>query len=135
MTTEPTAPAPLPLRATPLSWRLGIAAGILFLGTFAFLARDTIGSRGQAGCGIVCFIGLAALCSANLRAVNPRTLLWGFVLQLSLALFVTQFDQGQQLFESIGAGIKQFLSFTEEGARFVFGELANPARMEAGLGQ
>ncbi len=120
---------------TPISWRFGIGAGIVSLGLLAFLGQETLGSRGQAGCGIVCFIGLAALCSANLRAVNPRTLAWGFVLQLSLALFVTQFEQGRQLFEGIGAGIKQFLSFTEDGAQFVFGELANPARMEVVLGK
>src|SRR4051794_40139703 len=114
MTTEPTTLVP-PFRAIPLSWRLGIGAGIIILGVFAFLAQKTLGSRGQAACGIVCFIGLAALCSANLRAVNLRTLLWGFVLQLSLALFVTQYEQGRRIFESMGAGIKQFLSFTQDG--------------------
>jgi CNT family concentrative nucleoside transporter len=129
VTTDPPAPA------TPFSWRLAIALGIVILGTVAFLARETIGSRGQAACGIVCFIGLAALCSTNLRAVNRRTLAWGFALQMSLALFVTQLDFGRKFFELIGQGIKQFLAFTDDGARFVFGELANPEKMEAVFGK
>ncbi len=136
MSTETSTPAVVPaLRPTPRSWRVGIAAGIILLGLFAFLTEGRIGSRAQAACGVVCFIGLAALCSSNLRAVNPRTLIWGFVLQLSLALFVTQLEYGRILFQNIGAGVKQFLSFTEKGAYFVFGELANPSKMNEVFGE
>src|SRR5436305_14496742 len=84
----------------PFSWRLAIGAAIILLAGGAFLTRGWIGMRGQAAAGMLCFVGLAAMCSANLRAVNPRTLVWGFALQLALALFVTQVPIGYDAFES-----------------------------------
>jgi concentrative nucleoside transporter, CNT family len=59
---------------TPLSWRLGIAAAIFVLGGAAYLARDSIGVRGQAVAGVFCFFGLVAMFSTDLRAVNWRCL-------------------------------------------------------------
>src|SRR5207248_4587427 len=123
-------PAALPVVAPmPLSWRLAIGVAIVLLAGGAFLTRGWIGLRGQAAAGMLCFVGLAAMCSANLRAVNPRTLVWGFVLQLALALFVTQVPIGYNAFESAGQVVKKFLEFSLKGSRFVFGELANQEAM------
>ncbi|MBI1915311.1 MAG: Na+ dependent nucleoside transporter domain protein [Planctomycetes bacterium] len=119
----------------PFSWRLAIGTAIVLLAGGAFLARGGIGTRGQAAAGILCFIGLAAMCSANLRAVNPRTLVWGFALQLALALFVTQVEFGYKAFESAGQVVKKFLEFSAEGAQFVFGVLADPKAMEKPFGK
>ncbi|MGC3961654.1 MAG: hypothetical protein QM813_28145 [Verrucomicrobiota bacterium] len=46
--------------ATPLTWRIGIAAAVLLIGGVAFLTRDFIGPRGQAVAGVLCFFGLVA---------------------------------------------------------------------------
>ncbi len=120
---------------TPLSWRLAIGAAIVVLAGLAFVTRGWIGTRGQAAAGMLCFIGIVAMCSANLRAVNPRTLAWGFALQLALALFVTQVPFGFKAFESAGQVVKKFLEFSQEGARFVFGVLADEKAMEKPFGE
>src|SRR6266700_804534 len=122
----PPAPAFLP---TPYSWRLAVGLGVVLLAGLAFVTREGIGPRGQAAAGVLCFLGVAAACSANLRAVNRRTLAWGFALQLCLALFVTQLDFGYKAFHAAGNVVKQFLQFSSEGAKFIFGELAKPEAM------
>src|SRR4051812_46422779 len=82
------APATFGTTGTPTSWRLAILATIVATGLLAFALRGSIGLRGQAVAGVICFFGLVALCSSNLRAVNWRTIGWGFGLQLILALLV-----------------------------------------------
>src|ERR1043165_7557578 len=74
--------------STPITWRLAIAAGVLLLGLAAYAARAEIGLRGQSAIGVICFFGLVATFSTNLRAVNWRTIAWGIGLQLLLALLV-----------------------------------------------
>jgi CNT family concentrative nucleoside transporter len=127
-----TAPAP---PRTPWAWRLAIVGGVVVLACAAYLARHTIGPRGQAGVGVLCFLGVAAACSAHLRSVNWRTLAWGIALQVSLALFVTRTRVGQVLFQGLAAIVAKFLEFTDVGSRFVFGKLADPAAMEPVFGK
>ncbi len=164
---------------TPLVWRLAIAASIIALATGAYWLRSTIGVRGQAAVGVVCFFGIVAVFSANLRAVNWRTIGWGLALQIVLALLVlkigytrattpdelrtfqaqraaaligsatlspfnvlpatqveppaTQFVRPCYAFlEIIGRGVKKFINFSDVGAQFVFGNLADARPPEAG---
>lgn len=124
-------PSPGP---TPLSWRLALAVGVLALAGLAWLLDGLIGMRGRALLGAFCFVGVAAIFSANLRAVNWRTIGWGVALQVLLALFVLRLRIGEsrpgyQLFEALGAAVRQFLEFSNHGAEFVFGQLANPGAM------
>lgn len=74
---------------TPLAWRAAIIAGVLLLGGLAYATHGFLGPRGQAVFGVLCFIGVAAAVSKNLRAVNWKTIGWGIALQLFLALAVT----------------------------------------------
>jgi CNT family concentrative nucleoside transporter len=111
-------------------WRVAIAAAVVTLGTTAVLAGNLLGPRGQAGFGLLCFFGIAAACSANLRAVNWHTVGWGIALQVALALFVLKFEvngvrPGYEFFRAVGGVIKQLLQFSEKGAQFVFGSLAD----------
>jgi concentrative nucleoside transporter, CNT family len=120
-----------PLAPTPRSWRVGIGAGILAAAGLAYLLQTWLGPRGVAAFGVVCFIGLTALFSANLRAVNWRTIVWGFALQLLLGLFVMRFEvfgvkPGFELFNALALVAKKFLEFTDAGSTFVFGVLADP---------
>src|SRR5262245_45871365 len=103
---------------TPLTWRLGIAAATVALAGAAYLGRDLLGPRGVAPVGALCFIGVAAIFSANLRAVSWRTIGWGLALQLLLALFVLKFEvfgyhPGRALFDTLGGVIREFLAFTD----------------------
>jgi CNT family concentrative nucleoside transporter len=132
-TDKPPPPPPSaapPLAPTPLWWRLLIAAGVLGLVAFAYLAGDLLGLRGRAALGVGCFLGLALALSANLRALNWRTLGWGLALQLLLALFVLKLEingirPGYEVFFFLASVAKKFLAFSDVGARFVFGSLAD----------
>src|SRR5207302_1342569 len=81
-------PVPPPVPPTPRLWRLLILAGVLAVGAGAYLGRDIIGLRGQSAAGILFFFGIVAAFSANLRAVNWRTIGWGIALQVVLAVLV-----------------------------------------------
>jgi CNT family concentrative nucleoside transporter len=147
--TGPELPAPSPtasetavLPKTPLAWRLYIAAALLGLFFAASWARETIGLRGQSLAGIFFFFGIVALFSTNLRAVNWRTIGWGIALQLLLALLVLQGKVtvgGHEyavygLFECLGDVVRHFLGYSNQGADFVFGNLAHPDQMQTVFG-
>lgn len=119
---------------TPLEWRLGIAIAITAIGLIAWYTRGTIGVRGQALAGIPVFFGIVAIFSKNLRAVNWRTIAFGFALQLILALLVlrgefTIFGEHYSVragLEAVTSVVRKFIDFSDKGAEFVFGNLARP---------
>ncbi len=110
----------------PWTWRATIGAAILALAVSAYGLRDSIGLRGQSAVGVIFFIGLVALFSTNLRAVNWRTIAWGFSLQIVLAVLVLKVDVVYQAFQRVGTVVKAFIGFSDKGAEFVFGNLARP---------
>ena len=122
-TPESLPPAILP--PTPMSWRIAIATAIIVLAGGAYLLQPVIGTRGQAVAGIFCFFGVVAMFSANLRAVNWHTIGWGIALQLALALLVLKVPAVYEGFEYAGGAVKQFIHFSDKGAQFVFGNLAD----------
>jgi CNT family concentrative nucleoside transporter len=126
--TEPTAlSAPAPLASgTPLSWRIAIGSGVVLLGLLAWLLQASIGTRGQALCGVVCFFGLVAMFSTDLHAVNWRTIGWGIALQIALALLVLEVPVVKSAIEAVKQVVVRFIDFSDEGAKFVFGNLAVP---------
>src|SRR5262245_28027409 len=115
----PALPPPPPLPPTPWTWRAGIALAILVIGGAAYVLQPIVGTRGQALAGVFCFFGLVAVFSTNLRAVNWRTIAWGFLLQLVLAVLVLKVGAVYQVFEAVGGFVKKFISFSDEGGRFV----------------
>jgi concentrative nucleoside transporter, CNT family len=122
-------PAPPPgpaLPPTPLSWRLGIGLAVLGLAGAAYLLQPAVGLRGQALAGVFCFFGLVAIFSANLRAVNWRTIGWGVALQVMLAWLVLKVPVVTRGFQAVSAVVKKFIDFSDKGAEFVFGNLARP---------
>lgn len=111
-----------------------IGAAALLLGA-AYVLQGTLGPRAQGGAGVLCFLCIVCAMSRNLRAVNWRTVGWGIALQVLLALLILKLQVGDwrpgyELFSAIGAGIRKFLEFSNAGAGFVFGVLANQAGME-----
>jgi CNT family concentrative nucleoside transporter len=110
---------------TPWTWRVGIAFGILLLGGMAFLLQKVIGPRGQAVAGVFCFFGLVAMFSSNLRAVNWRTIGWGFFLQIILAILVLKVTFVHDALEVAKQVVGHFMDFSDAGAEFVFGNLVN----------
>lgn len=127
MTTVSTPPSDRPLR-------LAAIAVALLAPLIAWGLGAVIGPRGQAAAGAVCFIAVCAACSSDLRAVNWRTVGWGIVIQLVLALLILRFEVGgvrpfYALFVAVADVVKRFLEFTNAGSYFVFGALANQAEM------
>jgi concentrative nucleoside transporter, CNT family len=122
-----------------LSMRLAIGAFAVVLAVAVFLLRNTVSPRLQGLAGVVVFIAVVAAFSNNLRAVSWRTVGWGLALQVGLALLILKLEiggvrPGYVFFSKVGAGVKQFLEFTNAGSQFVFGSLANPATVEKGFG-
>jgi CNT family concentrative nucleoside transporter len=127
----PLQPPPAGVAATPVSWRFAIGTAVLALGAAAYILhwQSLIGPREQAAVGVLCFLGIVAAFSANLRAVNWRTIGLGFALQVLLAILVIKAPPVYAFFDAIGFVVKKFLEFTSAGSQFVFGNLANPEAM------
>src|ERR1700704_2616924 len=111
---------------TPWTWRAGLAAAVVLLATAAWFARDVIGPRGQAVAGLFCFFGLVATFSSNLRAGNWRTIGWGVAPRAPLAILVLKVPIVKEGFEAAKVLVVSFISFSDKGAEFVFGNLARP---------
>src|SRR5450432_1080940 len=73
--------------------------------------------------GLLSMLGLAYLFSTDRKAIRLKTVLWGFGLQLTFALFVLRFSAGRRIFEFAGYYVNLLLSYAFVGSQFVFGEL------------
>lgn len=77
--------------------------------------------------GIAFLLGVAYLMSNNRKAIDKRLVATGLLLQLGLAVFVLKTPVGKAIFAKIGEFIRILLDFSNEGAKFVFGALADPS--------
>lgn len=75
--------------------------------------------------GIILIFGLAYLMSNNKKAINYKTVGFGFLLQVLLAVFIFKVPLGQKMFMAIGMFIQKLLVFAKQGGEFVFGGLMN----------
>ncbi|MBI4540608.1 MAG: NupC/NupG family nucleoside CNT transporter [Gemmatimonadetes bacterium] len=66
---------------------------------------------------------LAWLASVDRRAVPWRVVLWGTALQLLFGIFILKTPAGEQIFAWVNRVVVALLSFTVDGARFIFGDL------------
>ncbi|KAM5291800.1 sodium/nucleoside cotransporter 1 [Ctenodactylus gundi] len=72
--------------------------------------------------GICVFITALFAVSKHRRAVSWRAVSWGLGLQFVLGVFVIRTEPGLIVFQWLGDRIQVFLSHTEAGSSFVFGE-------------
>uniref|UniRef100_H0XAN3 Sodium/nucleoside cotransporter n=1 Tax=Otolemur garnettii TaxID=30611 RepID=H0XAN3_OTOGA len=72
--------------------------------------------------GICVFLTLLFACSKHHHAVSWRAVSWGLALQFALGLFIIRTEPGFIAFQWLGDQIQIFLSYTEAGSSFVFGE-------------
>ena len=82
--------------------------------------------------GIIRIIAIFLICYAlsnNKKAINYKTIGIGFLLQISLAIFIFKVPLGQKMFLLIGEFIRKILEFAYEGGSFVFGPLLNNTRL------
>lgn len=73
--------------------------------------------------GMAVMVGIAWMLSADRRNVNWRLVGFGIGLQLVFGFFVLKTGMGQTLFDGANRVFAQLLAFTEDGARFIFGNL------------
>jgi len=76
--------------------------------------------------GILAILALCFLLSSNRRAIEWRVVLWGLGLQVAVAAFVLRTDTGYRLLDRISSGVVWLLHFSSDGAKFIFGPLADP---------
>jgi CNT family concentrative nucleoside transporter len=74
--------------------------------------------------GLFVMLGIAYALSENRRAISLRVVAWGLALQLILVLLVLYTAPGRWLFGGVEKVFGGILSFSNEGAKFVFGSLA-----------
>ena len=79
--------------------------------------------------GIAVIFLIVFLMSNNRKAINYKTVITGFILQIFFALFIFKFPPGKQLFLMIGMFIQKILDFATEGGLFVFGPLLQNTKL------
>ena len=82
------------------------------------------------GIGVMIFIAWSL--SINRRAIQWRPVIWGVALQLLLGLVVLHPSLQGFFFTVVDEGVRQLLSFSEEGANFVFQSVEPHQIMDGG---
>lgn len=80
--------------------------------------------------GILVLLGIAWLFSDSKKTINWRIVGTGIGLQLIFAVFVILTPWGSVVFDAIGSFFVKIISFTFDGAAFVFGALASQETFE-----
>uniref|UniRef100_A0A8C2X6Z0 Solute carrier family 28 member 1 n=1 Tax=Cyclopterus lumpus TaxID=8103 RepID=A0A8C2X6Z0_CYCLU len=73
--------------------------------------------------GVCMFVLLVFLSSAHRTAVSWRPVFWGLGIQFCMGLIVIRTQPGFIAFKWLGNQVEIFLAYTNEGSRFVFGDL------------
>jgi CNT family concentrative nucleoside transporter len=85
----------------------------------------TLVQRAMGLVGIAAMLGIAWMLSSDRRRVNWRLVGLGVALQLVFGFLVLKTGVGHALFDGVNRVFAQLLGFTEDGARFVFGNLVH----------
>lgn len=75
--------------------------------------------------GMFAMLLIAWIFSKNKRAINYKTVIMGTSLQIIFAVLVLKSPPGRMFFQFMNDVIIKLLSFSDEGARFLFGSLIN----------
>jgi len=91
------------------------------------LAHQGVTSFGiiQGFVGVISLLFLAFIFSANRKAIPWKTVGFGLLLQLFLALSILKIGWVQSIFNAIGKVFVGILDFTAAGSAFLFGDLMN----------
>ncbi len=81
--------------------------------------------------GILVFLGIAVLLSNNRKRIPVRTVVLGLVTQFVIAVFMLKTAVGVVIFESVNRFFVKFLSYSDQGAKFLFGRLVDSQEIGA----
>jgi concentrative nucleoside transporter, CNT family len=76
--------------------------------------------------GLFTMLLVAYAFSENRKFIQWRTIVSGIILQVLFGLIILKTDVGRGVFDALGRGFNAILSFTNEGSKFLFGNLTNP---------
>ncbi|PUD01255.1 NupC/NupG family nucleoside CNT transporter [Helicobacter pylori] len=77
---------------------------------------------------------IAWVFSGNKRAINYRTIISAFVIQVALGALALYVPLGREMLQGLANGIQSVISYGYEGVRFLFGNLAPNAKGNQGIG-
>ncbi len=77
---------------------------------------------------------IAWVFSGNKRAINYRTIVSAFVIQVALGALALYVPLGREMLQSLASGIQSVIGYGYEGVRFLFGSLAPNAKGDQGIG-
>jgi concentrative nucleoside transporter, CNT family len=89
-------------------------------------APTPLSARLQSVFGIFVLLGLAWAMSSDRRKLPWRVIGWGLGLQFTFAVLVLKTGLGQRFFAGLNEVVKALLGYTEDGSRFIFGNLVQP---------
>ena len=84
-----------------------------------------IAERAVSALGLVVLIAIAWSLSSDRSKVSWRIVFWGLGIQFGLAVLLLKTPVGRPFFDGMNALARALMSFTDVGARFVFGSLAD----------
>lgn len=79
--------------------------------------------------GMVVLIAIALLFSNNRRAINWRTVLGAFAIQIGFAALILYVPAGQKALGATADAVANVIAYGNEGINFVFGGLADPSNV------
>ncbi|GAA9276679.1 NupC/NupG family nucleoside CNT transporter [Helicobacter pylori] len=84
--------------------------------------------------GMVVLFLIAWVFSGNKRAINYRTIISAFVIQVALGALALYVPLGREMLQGLASGIQSVIGYGYEGVRFLFGNLAPNAKGDQGIG-
>ncbi|MBX7184003.1 MAG: hypothetical protein K1Y01_02565 [Vicinamibacteria bacterium] len=75
--------------------------------------------------GLFVLIGIAWLISEDRKRFPTRVVVWGLILQLGFGFLVLKWEPGEHFFSRLNDVFNALLSFSTEGAKFVFASLGS----------
>lgn len=113
-----------PVRQKIQHWIRMILSVLLAIGAIVYIviyiAMETPENLVSLG-GLAVFILLFYLFSHNPSKVKWQPVFGGVIIQFYFALIILRWDVGYQAFQWLGDRITEFLAYTDNGAKFVFG--------------
>lgn len=82
-----------------------------------------LGSRAVSALGVVAMVAIAWALSSDRRRMPWRTVAWGLGIQLALGILLLETGAGRAFFAAASAAVTGLTTYTQIGARFVFGPL------------
>ncbi len=114
--------------------RVALVLFIAGAGAFALTASEHFSPQLRSALGVFAFLAVAFVCSANLRAVNPRVVLAGIFLQVVFAVLILRVDVVRDAFNHAGEAVRTLIGYSLAGAGLLFGPLSDGSKMKGAFG-